>query len=206
MNNIILIDSLAGQKKFTVGQNEKKTFIIYLTENDSQTGEVNIIINGSGSEVKILGMILGSDRQVLRLYTLQDHQKEESVSDLLIKSVLFGSAKFFYEGLIKIGKGARKSNAYQKNDNILMSKGTWADSRPKLEILANDVRCTHGATVGRLNDLQRYYLKTRGLSESQCSVLMLSGFYRDALQRIEDENLREQLVRDLDTKIKRLVV
>ena len=108
--------------------------------------------------------------------------------------------------MIKIGKGARKSNAYQKNDNILMSKGTWADSRPKLEILANDVRCTHGATVGRLNDLQRYYLKTRGLSESQCSVLMLSGFYRDALQRIEDENLREQLVRDLDTKIKRLVV
>lgn len=206
MNNIILIDSLAGHKKFTVGQNEKKTLIIYLTENDSQTGEVDIIINGSGSEVKILGMILGSERQVLRLYTLQDHQKEQSVSDLLIKSVLFGSAKFYYEGLIRIGQGAQKSNAYQKNDNILMSKGTWADSRPKLEILANDVRCTHGATIGRLNDLSMYYLKTRGLSESQSAELILSGFYRDALQRIEDENLREQLFRDLDTKIKRLVV
>ena len=206
MNNIILIDSLAGQKKFTVGQNEKKTFIIYLTENDSQTGEVDIIINGSGSDVKILGMILGSERQVLRLYTLQDHQKELSVSDLLIKSVLFGSAKFYYEGLIRIGQGAQKSNAYQKNDNILMSIDSWADSRPKLEILANDVRCTHGATIGRLNDLSMYYLKTRGLSESQSAELILSGFYRDALQRIEDENLREQLVRDLDTKIKRLVV
>src|SRR3990167_11027350 len=112
MNNIILIDSLAGHKKFTVGQNEKKTFIIYLAENNSQTGEVDIIINGSGSEVKILGMILGSDRQVLRLYTLQDHQKEQSVSDLLIKSVLFGSAKFYYEGLIRseerrVGKEGR---------------------------------------------------------------------------------------------------
>ncbi|KKS45670.1 hypothetical protein A3J20_01415 [Candidatus Gottesmanbacteria bacterium RIFCSPLOWO2_02_FULL_42_29] len=206
MNNIILIDSLTGQKKFTVGQNEKKTFVLYLAGDDDQTGQIEIAIKGSGSDAEIIGLILGHGKQVLRLYTLQDHQKEESVSDLLIKSVLFGSAKFFYEGLIKIGKGARKSNAYQKNDNILMSKGTWADSRPKLEILANDVRCTHGATVGRLNDLQRYYLKTRGLSESQCSVLMLSGFYRDALQRIEDENLREQLVRDLDTKIKRLVV
>ena len=206
MNNIILIDSLAGQKKFTVGQNEKKTFIIYLAENNSQTGEVDIIINGSGSEVKILGMILGSERQVLRLYTLQDHQKEQSVSDLLIKSVLFGSAKFYYEGLIRIGKSAQKSNAYQKNDNILMSKGTWADSRPKLEILANDVRCTHGATVGRLDDEKMYYLSTRGLSGKESAALLLSGFFYDAALRIDDLKIRGQLISDLDSRINRLVV
>jgi len=193
MNNIILIDSLTGQKKFTVGQNEKKTFVLYLAGDDDQTGQIEIAIKGSGSDAEIIGLILGHGKQVLRLYTLQDHQKEESVSDLLIKSVLFGSAKFFYEGLIKIGKGARKSNAYQKNDNILMSKGTWADSRPKLEILANDVRCTHGSTSGRVDDQQVFYAMTRGYTRREAVRMIVAGFFQQVFDRITIESVREAL-------------
>ncbi|KKS96450.1 MAG: FeS assembly protein SufD, Fe-S cluster assembly protein SufD [Candidatus Gottesmanbacteria bacterium GW2011_GWA2_43_14] len=205
-SEVVLIDKLTGLKKFKVRSDQRKTFVIYLTGNDNRTGSLEIAIDGSRSQVDILGFILGRGKQTLKLTTLQDHLKEQSVSDLLIKSVLFDSSRLYYEGTIRIRKGAQKSNAYQKNDNILMSKGTWADSRPKLEILANDVRCTHGATVGRIDDEQLYYLKTRGLTGAKASVLVLSGFFRQAAERIDDLKIRQQLTMDLDNKIGRLVV
>ncbi len=203
--NIIVIDKLQKDQKFSVGKNENKTFVIILATDEVQNGDVKIIIEGEKAKVQILGMIIGYGKQKIELYTLQDHLKPESVSDLFIKSVLFDEAKFNYKGLIKIEKDAQKSNAYQKNQNLLLSKNAWADSRPYLEILANDVRCTHGATVGKIDKDQLYYLQTRGLTQNMATHLIVEGFYLELLERIPDVKIREELSKKLSKKIQFLL-
>lgn len=201
MNNFVLVDSLESSQSISVLEGEKKTIFILLTGNRDENGEVKIEMKGKNSSVKILGIIIGKDKQVINLHTFQDHVVGESVSDLFIKSVLFDSAKFNYEGLIRIEKDAQKSNAYQKNQNLLLSKSSWANSQPKLEILANDVRCTHGATVGQINSEQLYYLKTRGLSEAAAKKILVEGFIRDVVGRIEDEDIKREIM----DKVKKII-
>lgn len=198
----IVIDHLQKDQQFTVGKNEKKTFVIFLTEGKAEGGDIIVKIKGSHANVQILGLIIGFGRERIDLYSFQDHVKPESVSDLFIKSVLFDSAKLYYRGLIKIEKDAQKSNAYQKNQNLLLSKGAWADSRPYLEILANDVRCTHGATIGKVDEQQLYYLQTRGLSKESATKLIIEGFYQEVLNRIPDDKIRENLSDRLKKKIR----
>src|SRR3989338_11257592 len=203
--NSIIINNIKKDQQFIVVDNEKKTFVIILTGEKDQVGDVKIIINGKKTEVQILGIIIGHGKQKINLYTLQDHLKPESKSDLLIKSVLFDEAKFYYQGLIKIEKDAQKSNAYQKNQNILMSPKSWADSRPTLEILANDVRCTHGATVGKIDQEQIYYLTSRGLSKKIAQKMLLEGFLNEIILRIPDEKLHDEIRVKIKNKISQLL-
>lgn len=204
-NAIVIIDKLKSDQVFVVKDHEKKTFVIIMIEGKSGQGEIKIIIKGKNANVQILGLILGFAEQQIELYTLQEHQKPQSVSDLFIKSVLFDSAKLKYSGLIKIDKNAQKSNAYQKNQNLLMSDKSWADSRPYLEILANDVRCTHGATIGQLDEDQIYYLKTRGLKDQVARKLLVDGFFKDVLLRIPQEKIRVALEKKISYKVGRLM-
>lgn len=203
-NKTIIIDKLRKDQEFRVSDGEIKTFVIFLLDREDQIGKVRIIIKGSKAYVRIFGVIIGSNTQQINLYTLQDHQKPESISDLLIKTVLFDEAKFQYQGLIKIEKGAQKSNAYQKNQNLMMSEKAWADSRPYLEILANDVRCTHGATIGRLDKEQVYYLASRGLGRKEASRLLIEGFLNEVISRISDKIIQASLMDKISLAINRL--
>lgn len=203
---VILIDDFNKDKEFTVKNNEDVTFVIFLNSTKDQNGKVLVKVAGSNANVQILGMIIADGNQKVNLYTLQEHLKEKSVSDLLIKSALFGNSKLYYEGLIKIAKDAQKSNAYQKNQNLLLGEKAWADSRPKLEILANDVRCTHGATIGKINQEVLYYLKTRGISESKAESLVIEGFFQEVLSRIPDSKIKAKLEKAIITKINQILL
>jgi Fe-S cluster assembly protein SufD len=203
--NILIIDSLTKDQTVTVGEHENKIIFILVTDGYNQDGHVKVSMKGKNSSAKILGVVIGTNNQVINLHTFQDHVMGESVSDLLIKSVLFDESKFNYDGVIRIEKNAQKSNAYQKNQNLLLSKSSWANSKPGLEILANDVRCTHGATVGQINDDQLYYLKTRGLHDDAAKRILVEGFINDVLEKIEDEDmiseLKEKVDKILSTKL-----
>lgn len=204
-SDVIIINKLIKNQEFEVYDGERKTFVIFLDSEQDCNGNVNVVINGENAKVQILGLILGSGNQTINLYTLQDHLKANSVSDLLIKSVLFGESKFYYSGMIKIEKDAQKSNAYQKNQNLLLSNKSWADSRPGLEILANDVRCTHGATVGKLDENQLYYLETRGLNKIEASRILIEGFLKDVIGRIPDQKIIDDLIKRVEGKIEILM-
>lgn len=205
-SSTIIIDKLLKNQEFMVGDSETKTFVIFLADKKNQIGKLKVIIKGNKSNVAILGIIVGSGKQKIDLYTLQDHLKPESISDLFIKSVLFDEAKFNYQGLIKIEKGAQKSNAYQKNQNLLMSPHAWADSRPYLEILANDVRCTHGATVGKIDRDQLYYLQTRGLSTKEATQLIIEGYCNEVLERIPNDKIRDEINKKLNATLQGLTL
>ena len=135
------------------------------------SGHLIVDINHESATVFILGIYIGSDENEFRLNTIQHHKKGKNVSDLLIKGVFFDQSKFYYEGLIKIDKKAQQSNAYQKNQNILMSRNVFVDSRPYLEIEADDVAFTHGSTTGKLSNDSIDFLNLRGLDENTAKKL-----------------------------------
>ncbi len=204
-NSVIIIDHLQKNKQFVVSDDKQKTFFILLGGGKDESGNVNINIKSESANVQILGVVLGYGKQKIEMSTLQKHLMPKGVSDLLIKSVLFDESKFYYRGLIKIEKDAQKSNAYQKNQTLLLSGKSWADTRPYLEILANDVRCTHGATVGKLDENQLYYMHTRGIDTKNATKLLISGFLQEVIDRIPQEDVRKKVEEQIKKKVKQLL-
>ena len=168
------------KEKYMVNTPGKHVFFIA-----NYSGSVNIEINSPDAEVFIYGVYIGRGKDNFKLNTIQHHKSGNNVSDLLVKGVFFDESKFIYEGLIRIDKKAQKSNAYQKNQNIIMSPGVFIDSRPFLEILANDVRCTHGSTTGKLSEDMLYYLQTRGIDYNKAEKLLIEGFVGDVFDRMK---------------------
>jgi Fe-S cluster assembly protein SufD len=158
-------------------------------------------LDGPGARVYVHGFMFGDERQHFHLHTLQRHLKEHGTSDLLIKGCLKDHARSVYQGLIQVSEGAQRTDAYQANRNLLLSDTSRADSIPGLEILANDVRCTHGATIGQVDEEQMFYLMARGLLRSQAQRLIVEGFFAPVLDRIPLEGVRERLRQAIETKI-----
>ena len=154
-----------------------------------------------GAKVYVHGFMFGDGRQHFDMHTLQRHLKDHTTSDLLIKSCLKDRARSVYQGLIQVSEGAQRTDAYQANRNLLLSGTARADSIPGLEILANDVRCTHGATIGTVDADQMYYLMSRGLPSQDAQRLIVEGFFVPVLDRIPLESVREQLRGVIQAKI-----
>ena len=158
-------------------------------------------LDGPGARVYVHGFMFGDQRQHFHLHTLQRHLKDHGTSDLLIKGCLKDHARSVYQGLIQVSEAAQRTDAYQANRNLLLSDTARADSIPGLEILANDVRCTHGATIGQVDEEQMFYLMARGLSRSVAQRLIVEGFFAPVLDRIPLEGVRDQLREAIEKKI-----
>jgi len=156
---------------------------------------------GSGAQAFVHGFMFGDARQHFHLHTLQRHLVDHTTSDLLIKGCLKDRARSVYQGLIQVSEGAQRTDAYQANRNLLLSDQARADSIPGLEILANDVRCTHGATIGNVDEEQMYYLMARGLPRPAAQRLIVEGFFAPVLDRIPLERVRDQLRQVIQQKI-----
>ncbi len=169
----------------------------------SRMAKVNAYFDlaGPGARAYVHGFMFGDQRQHFHLHTLQRHLVENTTSDLLIKGCLKDRARSIYQGLIQVSEGAQRTDAYQANRNLLLSDTARADSIPGLEILANDVRCTHGATIGNVDDEQLYYLMSRGLQRSDAQRLIVEGFFAPVLDRIPLDDVREHLRAEIERKI-----
>ncbi|HTM58547.1 MAG TPA: Fe-S cluster assembly protein SufD [Candidatus Udaeobacter sp.] len=156
---------------------------------------------GSGAQAFVHGFMFGDSRQHFHLHTLQRHLVDHTTSDLLIKGCLKDRARSVYQGLIQVAENAQRTDAYQANRNLLLSDHARADSIPGLEILANDVRCTHGATIGSVDQEQMYYLLARGLHRAEAQRLIVEGFFAPVIDRIPLESVREQLRQAIQHKL-----
>lgn len=174
--------------KYTINKKGKHVFFLH-----NQSGKLEIEVTAQQAHVYIFGLFIGKKSDNFHLETIQHHRVGDSFSNLFIKGVFFDNSKFIYQGLIRIEKNAQKSHAYQKNQNLIMSKDCFVDSRPFLEILANDVFCTHGSTTGKLSEEQLYYLTTRGLTPVQAKKLLIEGFINDLFGKIEILGLKKEI-------------
>lgn len=153
-------------------------------------------ITGRGAHVDMFSLTVADQSQEIDQRTLQDHCAPGSVSDLLYKNVLADQARTIFSGLIKVEKDAQQTDAYQTNRNLLLNEEADAVSMPGLEILANDVKCSHGATSGQLDESELFYMLSRGIPAEDARKLLVFGFFDELLLKIEQEEL-QQLVRQL---------
>ncbi len=156
---------------------------------------------GPGATSRVTGAYFADGTQHLDYDTFQEHLAPSTTSDFAFKGALRDTARAVWRGMIRVEEGAQKTNAYQENRNLLLSKTAHADSIPGLEIMANDVRCTHGATLGQVDREQLFYLMTRGLTRAEAERLIVRGFFQDVLDRVELEPVREALAAALEARI-----
>lgn len=158
-----------------------------LTKNFSE-----LDLAGEGAQGRMSGFYFTDGNQHLDHDTQQNHLAPHTTSDLLFKGALKGKSRSVWQGMIYVAPGAQKTDGYQANRNLVLSEGARADSIPGLEILADDVRCTHGATVGKLEAEPLFYLKSRGIPQNEAEKIVVEGFFDPIFQRIPFEGVRER--------------
>lgn len=158
-----------------------------LTKNFSE-----LDLAGEGAQGRMSGFYFTDGNQHLDHDTQQNHLAPHTTSDLLFKGALKGKSRSVWQGMIYVAPGAQKTDGYQANRNLVLSDGARADSIPGLEILADDVRCTHGATVGKLEQEPLFYLKSRGIPQAEAEKIVVEGFFDPIFQRIPFEGVRER--------------
>ncbi len=159
---------------------------------------------GPGGRSDMLAATVASDRQEFDQRTLQDHLEPQTASDLLYKNALCDSSRTIFAGLIRVEPAAQHTDAYQKVRNLMLSDDAEANSMPGLEILADEVRCTHGATSGHVEDEEMFYLLSRGIDARTAQELIVQGFLHEVLERLPDAGVRPKLEALLAEKFARL--
>lgn len=155
--------------------------------------ENQIRIEGAGAHVKMYSLTVAEENQEFDQRTFQTHNAPNAVSDLLYKNALLDNSRTIFSGLIKVAEGAQQTDAYQTNRNLLLDPTAEANALPGLEILANDVKCSHGATTGNVNEDELFYLMSRGIPKRTAMQLMVFGFFEEVIEKVESEELAENL-------------
>jgi Fe-S cluster assembly protein SufD len=162
---------------------------------------INMELDGAGANGELLGLYFPGGRQHLDHHTNQLHKSAHATSDLLYKGALKDRARSVYQGYVKVYPQAQKTNAYQANRNLMLSKQARADSIPGLEIEADDVRCTHGATAGQIPDEYIFYLMARGIDRTNAGRMIIQGFFEEVLNRIPVAGVRNKLEAEIARKV-----
>ena len=155
---------------------------------------------GSGSKSDMLALTISNDKQEFDQRTYQEHIAPNTNSDLLFKNALADDSRTIFSGMIEVDVEAQKTDAYQSNRNLLLSDTADSNSMPGLEINANDVRCTHGSTTSQIDEVEMFYMRSRGVPLSVARKLFTLGFFQDVLERINDKALETELLDLIDQK------
>ncbi len=162
-------------------------------------------IEGPGADVKMYSLTVAEESQEFDQRTFQTHNAGNAVSDLLYKNALLDKARTIFSGLIKVAEGAQQTDAYQTNRNLLLDPTAEANALPGLEILANDVKCSHGATTGNVDAEELFYMMQRGIAKRDAMKLMVFGFFEEVIEKVDSDeladNLRELIRNKFESKI-----
>jgi Fe-S cluster assembly protein SufD len=156
---------------------------------------------GQGATSNLLAIYFAAGKQMHDFRTLQDHHAPRTTSDLLFKGAIGGEATSVYSGLIHVRPGARGTNAFQTNRNLVLTEGAHAESVPNLEIEENDVKCSHASAIGPVDEEQRYYLESRGVPTSVAERLIVLGFFDEIIDRTAVASIRPLLRTAVSTKL-----
>ncbi len=178
----------AYQEKQSVFSHHNFSFGGGLVRND-----INAAMNDEFIETNYFGLYLGNEKQHIDNHTFMDHAKPNCESNELYKGILDDNSRGVFNGRILVRKDAQKTNAYQSNKAVLLTKTAKIDTKPELEIYADDVKCSHGATVGRLDDTAYFYIRSRGVPADLAKSMLIRAFADDVVEKVKIEPLRDQV-------------
>ncbi len=160
-------------------------------------------LQGQGAENKLLGVVFGDTHQNFENWITQNHTAIKTTSDIQYRGALKGSSQSFFSGLVSITKDAQQSDAYQSAKSLLLSQDARADAIPNLEILADDVKCSHGAAVGPVDEDQKFYLETRGIPPAEAEEIIIQGFFEPVIAEVPSSSVQDQLRNFVEEKLRK---
>jgi Fe-S cluster assembly protein SufD len=190
-------------KRANVAHDAEIDWVLGMFGASFQRYDVECVMEGEGGTSFMYAVGVLDQHQQFGQFTKQHHKKGNTVSDLMFKNVLRDAAVTNYAGMIKVERNANGTNAYQANRNLVLSDKVKCDTKPILEIESNQLRCTHGATVGRLDENQLFYLRSRGLTATQARDVLIEAFLDPVLARIRVENVQKEFATLIHNKVVR---
>ncbi|MBR3386694.1 MAG: SufD family Fe-S cluster assembly protein [Bacteroidales bacterium] len=189
-------DPFAGLRpQYTVGAGEKLELTFVVLPGESRDIDVAIDLIGEGAEVSLKGLYLCGGEERVNFRILMHHRAPGCVSRQLFNGIAGGSSRVTFDGRIIVAPDAQKTEAYQENHNIVLSDRAHAETMPQLEIYADDVKCSHGATVGRLDEEALFYMRTRGVPEKDAKVLQMLSFLSPVTPEGDRERVEEAVLK-----------
>ena len=167
--------------------------------------KMDVRLAGEGAEANIFGAYVCGDQETVRIAVDMHHDLPHCNSRQLFKGIAGGTSRVDFYGKIIVAQDAQRTEAYQENHNILLSDGAKVDTKPQLEIYADDVKCSHGATIGRLNEEEQFYMRSRGITLEDAKVLQMISFIAPVLENIPEESDRESLASQFEESIRTIV-
>ncbi|HEX2052788.1 MAG TPA: Fe-S cluster assembly protein SufD [Actinomycetota bacterium] len=188
-------------QRFTTARDANfKSLVVTVGASFSRT-ESTTEIHGEGNSVDMMGIYVAGEGQHFDFRTLQDHAAPHSTSDLLYKGALRDNARTVYSGQIRVRPEGRETDAYQTNRNLILSDNAMANSKPELEIENNDVRCSHAASVGQMDQSEIFYLQSRGIDRVSAERLIVRGFLEEVLGKVGRKDVQEMVESLLEEKL-----
>ena len=184
-------------KKYVVANGETLKLVFFGTSATSCAFDLDIKLMGKDSTAEVVGLVIPKPHTDIVLHTYQLHEHPYTKSTLLVKSVIPDRSMVTYVGTIRIEKGAFQSDAYQKNETMLLGDSSRIHTSPILEILNHDVKCTHGTTSKPIPEEELSYLQSRGISRSQAHKMIVKGFIDDIVSRFPDLKMKKSMYNDI---------
>jgi Fe-S cluster assembly protein SufD len=183
-------------------KNSKFTIHTISTGGNLTRNDLNIIVDGENCETVLNGVYLTNENQHIDNHTLVDHRKPHCYSNEKYKGIMNGNSTGVFNGKVFVRQDAQKINAFQSNQNILLSDDATINTKPELEIYADDVKCSHGSTTGQLDEEAMFYLQARGIGKESARKLLVHAFLNDAVAEIDSEIFKEKVLQVINEKLK----
>ena len=208
MTKVIIINQESdGQllQNLVVGRDASETVIVVVMPGVSVDLKFDVELVGEGAEANLYGAYICAGQEKVKIAVDMHHMVPHCNSRQLFKGIAGGNSKVDFYGKIIVAKDAQRTEAYQENHNLLLSDGAKVDTKPQLEIYADDVKCSHGATIGRLNEEEQFYMRSRGITLEDAKVLQMISFVAPVLENIKEDAEREEITAALEAAIRKIV-
>lgn len=206
MTEVIIVSQGQIIRNIEVQSGQRKDMVLLVYPGVSCDIRLDVKLAGEGAEANIYGAyVCGGDEKV-NIAVDMHHDLPHCNSRQLFKGIAGGKSRVDFYGKIIVAKDAQRTEAYQENHNILLSDDAKVDTKPQLEIYADDVKCSHGATIGRLNEEEQFYMRSRGITLEDAKVLQMISFIAPVLEKIDDESQRETIAAELESNIRNIII
>lgn len=204
---IYVVDSPESlpESSIVLGEGEKASVTFLVFPGVSVDIPVSVEFAGENAELSLRGIYICGGGEKVNIRTDVRHNVPGCVSDQLVNGIAAGDAHVTFYGKIVVAHGAQKTQAYQSNHNVVLTPSAKVDTKPQLEIYADDVKCSHGATVGSLNEDEQFYMRSRGIPEAEAKVLQMISFVAPVLNDIEDEEKKAELSARVEEAIRSII-